>query len=250
MKCSFQKLSGERIVFLPIKIMDIIGRYERAWLETGAQRPELIERNIRIIGGMGGKEGTGKLFTGPQSEVEVKEFFSSLVQKRKPFPGLPCVHVDAVMCHQIAGSLQTAGQGVQAAFIYLWKRHIIGTWRLEPVVAQKTVAVVRQDAQRVLAKRTIGGSNETEIGSCGSSPQKIRKRPGVIAKRIVDIVLDGSAYIVQNLGELCSWGQGIVVSDDHIPGFCQCFDMAGGKVAFISVEKPAAVEIQDTGPWV
>ena len=81
MKCSFQKLSGERIVFLPIKIMDITGRYERVWLETGAQLPELIERNICIIGGMGGEEGAGKLFAGPQSEVEVKEFFSSFVQK-------------------------------------------------------------------------------------------------------------------------------------------------------------------------
>ena len=67
--------------FLPIKIMDITGRYERVWLETGAQLPKLIERNICIIGGMGGEEGAGKLFAGPQSEVEVKEFFSSFVQK-------------------------------------------------------------------------------------------------------------------------------------------------------------------------
>ena len=97
----------------------------------------------------------------------------------------------------------------------------------------------------MLFQLSAGSGDQTQVSTCRAAPEKIRQRD--VGKRAVLSAgsIDRCTDIFKDHFQLSRRGEGIVKSEDLIPGLSEAADMQHGKVFSGTVKKPAAMEVKD-----
>ena len=194
------------------------------------------------------EQRTGEFVAQAEGIVQIEVFHPSLVNHLAPFSGLTRVHVDHVMGVQIAVCMNLRTDRIQTGFADCGELAVIRRGCIEPSVAQKAVTVVRQNRRRLFAELAAGRGEQTEIGTRRASPENIRERTIDGINVSIQIIIHRIADVLQNLVQLDHRRERVVEGDNQVSRLGQCSDMTIGKVGAQSVEKTAAVEIQNARP--